>query len=274
MIKIIIWLILLITFLILSINEITQPDFNYSSLPIIIGGFIGIFSTFIIQLYQNNLTCFFYWIRFKNWLRNYQTTWKVNARYDGNFDEDVVNKIENFINDIRKSGKSVKIFHKTLNSINFTIYDSLNFYIDYQCQNDLNPNFSTIDISLSSFDIGCNDSKEKLNTIIIPIFSQLQDILKPNNYSYVINLSFKSNNPFYSIYLAHLNTSQINTFVIDLHLDKYSEGKSKDLVTIRKNNIIVSANDLHSLKELSNDFIYLSSNVKKYLKVKQNGEIV
>jgi len=225
-------------------------------------------------LCQNNLTCFFYWTRFKNWLRNYQTTWKVDARYDGNFDKDVIKIIENFISDIRTSGKSVKIFHKTMNSINFTLYNTLNFYIDYQQQHDFNPNISTIDISLSSFDIGCNDSKEKLNMEIIPIFSQLQNLIKPNNYSYIINLSFKSSNPFYSIYLAHLNSSEINTFLVDLQIDKYSKGKSKDLVTVRKNNIIVNANDLHSLKELSNDFIYLSSNVKKYLRSNQNGKSI
>jgi len=143
--------------------------------------------------------------------------------------------------------------------------------LDFQPKHINSLSYDTIDISLSPFEIGSNSSKRKLDSQIIPFLTNLQSFIKPDNTSYVLNISFIKDNPFFTLFISHLDPSQINSFNINLHIDAYSRNACKDIVTINKENIIVNANDLHSLKELANDFIFLSTNVKHYLKVANNA---
>lgn len=271
MIWTILWLVVCIFYIVFSIIQVSSPDFKMTDLIIILTGFLGLFTAFLKHLYQSNLTCYLYWARFKNWLRNFPSKWELNIRYDGTFDHDIALNIEKYIQSNQHSFANSKVFHKTQNSINFSICSTLNFYLEYQPKEFNQFSYDTIDISLSPFEIGSNSSKRKLESQIIPFLSNLQNLLKPDNTSYVLNISFIKNNPFFTIFISHLDPSQINSFNINLHIDDYSKNASKDVVTINKENIIVNANDLHSLKELANDFIYLSTNVKQYLKVANNA---
>ena len=267
MIWTIIWFSVCIFYLVFSIIQIKSPDFKNTDLIIIVIGFMGLLASLLKHLYQNNLTCYLHWVRFKNWFRNYPVNWDLNIRFDGSFDEDVISKIEKFIQTNQRVYDKTKVFHRTKNSLNFSVFGTLNFYLDFQPKHINNFNYDTIDISLNAFEIGSNSSKRKLESEIIPFLSKLQNILKPDNTSYVLNITFIQNNPFFTIFISHLNPSQIKSFNINLHIDAYSRNSFKDVVTITKENIIINANDLHSLKELANDFIYLSTNVKQYLRV-------
>ncbi len=260
----IIWFILTVVYIFCAFK--TYKDI--SNLPIMIGGFIGLFSSFIFSLYQNNLNFYFYIVKFKNWIKNYATKWQVNIRYDGDFDSDIIGKVQKFLDKKQKEHIPVKIFHKTLNSINFSIYDTLNFYFDFQPQKTSPYEYGIVDISLSAFEIGSNDAKDRINTILVPLLTDFQEMLHPTNCSYVVNIDFNKFNPFYSIYISHLKANQINSFTINLKLKEYAE---KDIVIVQKDKIVINASNLHSLKELSTDFICLSANVKKYIKSQKNG---
>lgn len=267
MIWTIIWFFVCILYAIFSIMQIYSSDFKNTDLVIIIVGFFGLLTSLLKHLYQSNLTFYLYWVKFKNWFRNYPSKWELNIRFDGDYNVDVIKRIENFIISNQNIFRNSKVFHKTKNSINFSIFSTLNLYLDFQPKHINSFNYDTIDISISPFEIGSNSSKRKLESQIIPFLSNLQSFLKPDNTSYVLNISFLKNNPFFAIFISHLDPTQINSFNINLHIDAYSKNSSKDIVTINKENIIVNANDLHSLKELANDFIFLSTNVKNYLKV-------
>lgn len=271
MIWTIIWFFICILYVIFSIIQINSPGFKNTDLVIIITGFFGLIASLLKHLYQSNLTFYLHWVKFKNWFRNYPSKWELNIRFDGNFDDDIVKKLDGFIQSKQNINYNSKIFHKTWNSINFSIFTTLNFYLDFQPKNINSLNYDTIDISLSPFEIGSNSSKRKLESLIIPFLSNLQNFLKPDNTSYVLNISFIRDNPFFTLFISHLNPEQINSFNINLHIDTYAKSSCKDIVTINKENIIVSANDLHSLKELANDFIFLSANVKHYLKIANNA---
>ncbi len=207
----------------------------------------------------------------KNWLRNYSAKWQVSIRFDGSFNIEVIDLIKNHIDMLVKSNKRAKLLHKTINSINFSVYDTMNCYVQFESKETNNFSYNTLDIVLSAFEIGTNDSREKLNKEIIPLFSELQQIVRPENTSYVLKISFKKHNPFYTVFISHLKTSQIKTFTVDLLLNEYSNCSGNDFVTVNKNNIVINAKNVHALKELSNDFIYLSPNVKKYLKESIDG---
>ncbi len=261
------WSLLCFFYIVFAVMQIYQEGFNGVEFVKTLAGLIGFLGTFILILYQRNLTFNFYWTRFKNWLRNYPTKWKLDVRFDGSFNDDLISTISDFLLKLNSSNKVVKIFHKTVNSINFSIKDTLNFYLDYQPSSFSGVDYDTIDISLAAFEIGSNDSKIKLNSDILPLFTRFQELLKPNNTSFVLNITFLKGNPFYSVFISHLKPSQINSFNINLHLDNYSDTINKNIVMINKENVIVNAHDIHSLKELSYDFIYFSTNVKHYLKV-------
>jgi hypothetical protein len=260
------WLVIWITYLVVSIIQIAGDSFTTAELIKTIAGFLGISSTFLLLLYQNSLTFYFYWTRFKNWFRNHPSKWQLDVRFDGHFQGDPTKRVSELLLQLEKDKVSVKVFHQTVNSINFSVYDTLNFYLTFQPKQFNQFEYDTIDIALAPFEIGCNDSKHKLDTKIIPILNRLQEVLKPDNSSYVLNISFVKGNPFFTVFISHLKTSQVSTFTVNLHLDDYSRGKAKDFVTIQKENVVINANDLHSLKQLAYDFIYLSSAAKRYIK--------
>lgn len=127
--------------------QINSPDFNNTDLVIIVVGFFALLNSFLKHLYQSNLTFYLYWVKFKNWFRNYPSKWELNIRLDGNYDDDVIKKLENFILSNQNVFSKSKVFHKTKNSINFTIFSILNFYLDFQPKHINNFNYDTIDIS-------------------------------------------------------------------------------------------------------------------------------
>jgi len=266
-----VWLIILIIYSVVSIIQLAGYGFNTAELVKTLAGFLGISITFLLLLYQNSLTFYFYWTRLKNWFRNYPSKWQLDIRYDGQFQGDTIKTVTNLISKLNNDNIPTKIFHQTVNSINFSVYDTLNFYLTYQPRGFNQFEYDTIDISLAPFEIGCNDSKRKLDTKIIPILNRLQEILRPENSSYVLNISFIKGNPFFTVFISHLKISQVSTFTVNLHLDDYSSGKTKDFVTIQKENVVINANNLHSLKQLAYDFIYLSSTAKRYIKSPTNA---
>ena len=262
----IIWFVMWVVYTAIWIGEIVSGKSNTADFLTRFAGMIGIMSMFVSSLYLNNLTFYFYWTRFRNWFRNYPSRWRLNVRYDGKFGQDCISSISRFVSDLKRDGTNAKIQHQTTNSMNFIIHDTLNFYLTYAVAGNFDIENDQIDLALSPFEIGCNDSKRKLDTKIIPILNRLYEILKPRICSYVLDISFLKGNPFFTLFVSHLKVTQIGTFTINLLLDEYSESKAKDVVTIQKENVIVSANNLHSLKQLAEDFIYLSANAKRYLK--------
>lgn len=270
-----IWLIIFGTFwslyLIFALINIFKGVYDGPQLIQTLLGFIGLSGTFLYYLYHHSLTFYIHWSRFINWFRNYPSRWRIDIRFDGDFKDEIIKEISDFVVLSKKKYLDAKIYQRTLNSINFSISETLNFYLDLQHKGSNGYDFDTIDISLSPFEIGSNNSKHKLNTEIIPILIDLQKIINPNNTSFVFNVKFLKYNPFHPFFIARLKSSQIETFRIDLKIDKYSKLESGDFVSIDQDTICLTASDVHGLKELSNDFIYLSSGIKNVLKDKSNA---
>lgn len=271
MIWVSIWLFFCIVYVVVSIIQLSENGYTSTEIVKTIAGFVGLLSTFFIVLYQNNLTFYFYWSRLKNWLRNYPSQWRLDVRFDGKFSPDSIKDIENFVSNLSKDKISTRIFHKTANAIDFSVHDTLHFYFTYQPEEFNQYGHDTIDVSLAPFEIGANDSKDRLDKRILPLLSQIQNILKPQNTSFVLNITFTKGNPFFALFVSHLRSSQISDFTINLLLSEYSRATAKDIVTVKKENIIITAHDIHSLKQLVYDFIYLSTNAKKYIKASGNA---
>lgn len=269
------WIVVLtvlnIFYIVFSLIQILSPTFQPTNLILILSGFIGMVFSLFKQLYQNSLTFYLYWHKLTNWMRNYPAKWNLAIRFDGTFSTNVIQDVDWFIHNNLNYLKKSKTHYKTNNSINFTVNDTLSFYIDYLPKDFSNYEYDTLDISLHPFEIGCNSSKGKLETEIIPFLTQLQDKFKPDNSSYVLNISFLTQNPFFAVFIAHLSPKLVNSFNINLQIDEYNKTTCKDIVTINKDNVIVNANSVYALKELANDFIYLSSHVKQYIRPTVNA---
>jgi len=258
-------------YLIFALINIFNGAYDGPQLVETLLGFVGLSVTFLYYLYQHSLSFYIYWSRFINWFRNYPSRWRIDIRFDGDFKDDVIKEISDFVVSSKNKYSNAKIYQRTFNSINFSISETLNFYIDLRHKGTNGYDFDTIDISLAPFEIGSNNSKQKLNTEIIPILNDLQKIIKPNNTSFVFNVKFLKYNPFHPFFIARLKPSQIETFRIDLKIDKYSKLESGDFVSIDKDTICLTASDVHVLKELFNDFIYLSSGIKNVLRDNSNA---
>jgi len=266
MIKIIIWGFLLLLYLIIGICQLVRGVFSISGFIVYFAGFIGLSSTLLKSLTSNSLKVYLWWTRIKNRLRNYSSKWALFARYDGEYNSDIINQFKDFILDDKNIRYSKKIYHQTAQSLDFSIDDSLTFFLEFgskevgQNQNDF------ISLKLSAFEIGCSDAERKLNTQIIPLLEKFQNYLRPLNTFYTMKIDFLGKNPFYAVYIEHLSSDQVDDFRVNLRTVAYSSGDREDVVIIKKKELIIETTSLQELKELAKDFIFLSPNLTKVMK--------
>jgi hypothetical protein len=204
-------------------------------------------------------------IRVRNWLRNYPSKWKLDVRYEGKFSFDVLDRVQSVVLEMGKNGLSVKIMHKSTNTIQFTISDTMSFVLDVEIPLSGSIIIKLI-ISMAPFEIGCNDAKRKLNEEIIPVLTRLEKTIAPDNTAYVMSIDFINRNPFQSLFASRLNPDQIASYNVTFLWGQYSKEARQDFVEVNKKGVVLNTGELHSLNEMANDFLYLSASLKQFMK--------
>jgi hypothetical protein len=218
---------------------------------------------FVIYSTLNKYSLRFYItvMRFINKIKNLTVRWSLYVRYEGKFNNNIVLEFSDFLTS-QKIKYPIKIFHKTNQSINFLVNNFLNLYLDYENAEFTNQDRDYINVKFSDFEIGCRDSEKKIAERIIPLLTKFEDFFKPENKSYTLNINFIDKNPFYSIYLQHIDENKIKNFGIELVLGNYVAAEKEEKVSIYKDYVSITALSLSSLRELAKDFIFISANKK------------
>ena len=183
-------------------------------------------------------------------------------RYDGDFDFARIDKFRNYLCTFDKSFE-VKIMGYSKGGVNFTINDTLNFYLELHSRQRTNAECDFLSLNLSPIEVGYNDSKSKLDKEIVPLCENFNSYFRARNQSFTLNIQFERSNPFFAIYINHLKPEHIKDFQILLHVKDYSLSLRPDSITIDKKNIYITAGSINALKELAKDFLLLSPNVGK-----------
>ena len=259
--------ILLVAFFSLGIIELLgQEEFKYRLLILLLSGFVGLLVDFFTQLQKHNLSFYFWWLRWKNKLRNYKAKWSLFIRFSGKFNEDIIKELEDFILSKEKIKGNKKIIRTTNQSIEFSIDDTIRFEVIYEPESPLDSTVGDISFKLFAFEIGCNDAEEKLNSKIVPLLEIFRDFLRPQKTSYTLDVDFQGRNPFYALYIEHLKPEQIDDFNVNLVIDEYTKGTRGDNVSIKKDKVNIVTSSSNSLALLAKDFIFLSPAIKKLVK--------
>jgi hypothetical protein len=227
-----------------------------------IGAFLGFAGNTLTSLYHSNLTFFLFSQKIKSKFVNYSTRWGLDIRYSGNFERDI---ISNLLNNFRTTKNySIAIINKTSESLLFNYDNSLLFRLEFISKN-LNDDLSnSIDVSITPFEIGIHSSKQKLHKQILPFLTYLETLVHPEYSSYSLNVDFINGNPFFTLFMANLNPAYIKTFNVNLNIN--NDKKESDSVKINKESITLISSKISYLEELAEDFLYLSSNIKNYIR--------
>ncbi len=246
-------------------NVLASP--GVPALPTIVGFLTGLVPLLIsLQslLLRNNVRIFFMWTRFINQFKNTPTRWNLIVRYDGIFEDGVVEKfVRGFLTESNLRYPT-KIHHTTNQSAHFSIDNSLNFFLEFDRRHIFGEEQDVITLKLSDFEIGCRQSEGKLRRQLVPLFTQMEQFFKPEHISYTMSIYFLSRNPFYGVYLDHLDQRSVEDFSVQLIRDDFSVSHIRqDRVAIHKENVTITAQSSNSLQDLAEDFLFLSGDFPK-----------
>jgi len=262
MFSIIFWLIIIIVYIgvgLLIGNE------KVSYIIIFLSGMVVLLINLYNSLQKKSLGLYFWTLRKWHHFKNSKAKWWLLVRYDGHYSSDILNKFKELLMG-NSNNWETKIKNFSIQSIDFIIQDSLNFYAELSFGRHTNLPYDYLTIELSAIEIGYNDSVEKLNTEIIPLLETFTNFFKPENQSFDFHIEFQRSNPFFALYINHLKPESIKDFHVYLHVKEYSVTQKADTVQIDKKKICITTQSTNALKELAKDFLLLSPQVKKLVK--------
>jgi len=266
-----IFLILYIAFLVFGAVEIFERVKNADPIKAYVMFFVSCNVPFIYSLLsvlvKHNLKVYFWYMRIINRIKNPTVKWSLSVRFEGDFNEECMQKVKEDIVNGKLLSAGTKIKHSTKQSLSLVVKDSLAIEMEYENKDSFKREKDMIELSFPFFEVSCNYSRHKLDKEIVPILETLKDHFLPSNSSYVLNVNFLGKNPFYTVFIDHLRLDQIDDFNVTLNIGEYS-CNSKDLVSIRKDEISITTRALSALKELAKDFIFLSPNTNKMIQLK------
>jgi hypothetical protein len=226
-------------------------------------GFIPLIGGFITILTKNSLSVFLLYNRFKNRVLNPSSKWKLVARYDCDYNANLIDDYCNALMD-KKFGASYKIISRSESNLNIVLMGSLNIQIYYI--NNIEDDALQVDVIFSPFEISCQAAKKKVENEIIPVLTNFHNFLNPLNESFTLRIDFIAKNPFSSIFLDNVKLNDPDDFRLNLFPQQNLLIGNNDRVEITKNTITINTNHLNYLDKYVMYFIYLSPDVSKILR--------
>lgn len=208
---------------------------------------------------------YFFWTRIKQKLTNPTCAWQIIGDFRGEFDNDVISKLKDFMLNKALFRRPVKILSESNLTLVFSVSETLHFTMELHKQSHSDSSHSAIGLKLSKIEIGSNSALRKLEKEILPIIDSIQNQIKPATFAYNLNVDFLGANPFYSRYMQHIKGDAIADFRLTLHLDDYTCSSEGEMVEINKDKLHIVAHSLNGLKELARDFLFQSPNLNQQL---------
>lgn len=190
--------------------------------------------------------------RIKIILLNGDSTWNVSAVYDGEFNENIQNKIESKIRTIDKLAEFQRV-----NNCCFQSYtQGLTLYFEYAdfYNGDEDENQGHLVVRVRDYHASYNKSIETLDEKIVPLMTMIHEEVKPNKSQYSFKISFGEKNPFLGLVARNID----KTSIIDFSFKTKKEiGISRRYVEVNKKGIECTTTTLSDFQSASGNFLAL-----------------
>lgn len=123
---------------------------------------------------------------------------------------------------------------------------------------DSTANPRVVSIQVSNLELPFRTFRAKIENEIIPLISEIADILQPAKEKYAAKVSFASTNPYFGFFIRRLDLPKVVSFTCDFI--ESSVGERDQIVTVQKDRIDIVTDDLLALQALSLKYVALASN--------------
>jgi len=236
--------------------------FSTTELAKNLSGGVGLAVAFLHSLSKNSLTVYF-WLqrRLIWWHSDALTRWRFDARFDGEFDTDVIRVLVEFLKQPENLKFPVKVDFQGDREAQIEIDGTLVLRLSFESRELSRLRKDHLQITSKTIEVPYGQAKRKINTLIVPILSAAKRCVRPDSDSYELDVDFSGPNPFFAVYIAHLRPRQVGDFRVVLHLDTYVPARAEK-VEISRERLHITALSTDSFVHLAEDFILLSPDLK------------
>lgn len=227
-----------------------------------IGTVIGLALAFLSSLAQSSLRVYFIWQRLRLQLdARAVARLAIVARFDNVEGTDTALRLAQFLGNAECFHKPATTLHRDSVTVHLSRSDGLNFSICVEGQETSFDGRNHVQLRTSLLELPPLYAVSKVSDEILPLLSSIRSFLGADNCAYQLSLQFERQNPFFAIYIAHLQPDQIGEFRVILNHSTHQPDKT-DRVEIRKQSLSIQTSSTENLARLANDFILLSPNLK------------
>lgn len=229
------WFIFLI---VLVYYVIIEKHKFWENVPLIFGWML-----FVSNLTYNNSEKFYLFLQ-RIWFNifNPECIWNLTISYKGNYNRDILKKIESVIFHQNQNIKITKLSNTRklyrLSTFMFEVF--------------INEEDGDVHFFLNDLEVSYRRSKIIIEKELSTLFEKIKLKIKPDDEYFGLNIEFKGANPYFGFFVRRLNTSNVDSFNVIFKVDN-------DRVFISKESIKINADSFNRLTALSKNYLTLSS---------------
>jgi len=234
--KIIIILTWIISFVLIILNILLNPTSFFANGTILFGWLL-----LAVQLTWSQSEFFYMFIkRIWFYIKNPDCNWNMIVDFDGEFTEDIFNKIDQVFSNQSKNYKIITL------STSRKLYKlgSLSFEINIE-------NNKRIVLQMQDIEISYRRSITIVENELGVLFENLSKVIKEDKSDYYLNINFKEYNPYFGFFVRRLKSKEITTFNVKFNVES-------DRVTVNKDSIEVYTTSIQQLRTFSKQYLTLS----------------
>jgi hypothetical protein len=187
--------------------------------------------------------------------------WWFSARFDGQFDEGVISSLTSHFQseDFRFSSR---VEAETTLTAQVEIDQTLYLKIQYDPKRFSDDGEDHVTVLSRVMEVSYGHAKDKLERQIIPVLQAITSVLTPSNSSFELDVQFLKRNPFFAVYITHLQPEQVQDYRVVLHVDASHPSGKAETVEITKQRVHVTARSTHGFQSIAEQFVLLSPDLK------------
>jgi len=211
-------------------------------------GILGILTTLYNYYHKFHL----FVTRLKIIFLNSNSTWNVNATFEGSFNEGILKKIEKKLEDTEEKVEFVYINNNSFQAFSKGLTITFDYSSYYNSdEDDINGNLT---VRVRDYNASYNLAMETLDEKIIPLLALITQETKPDNTKYTFKIEFAKTNPFLGLAVKNIDKASLVDFSFRYNKDK---GVSKRHVNVSKKGLECTTTTLSDFQIASGNFLAL-----------------
>jgi len=259
------WTIFYVVLLVAYCASVVYSTAHPTAIPLTIAkisGLVALLTAFANALQKASLTIYFQFQRIAiRFFSDTTSRWWFSARYDGHFEDTIIRSLTQHFRSQSFRFMS-KVESEDTISAQVEIDQTLSLNIQFEPKHFSNDSDDHVTVTSRVMEVSYGHSKKKLQQQIIPVLQAINDVVRPDNSSFELDVQFLSRNPFFAVYITHLRPEQVHDYRVVLHVDSgHSSGKAEK-VEITKQKVHVTAKTTDGFKSMAEQFVLLSPDLK------------